>query len=249
MFDTHAHLDHERFADDRVAVMARARTAGVTRVLVPGLQPSHWGALRLLSLGVGWDFAIGTHPQCLPEALAVAGNIYDVTPDFDDLDGACAVGECGLDGAVHVPMDVQVAVLEQHLGLAREAKLPVILHCWHAHDRMLATLQRWAPLTGVMHSYSGGADLVQKYIAMGLHISFAGAVTRPNARRPVASLLAVPLDRLLAETDAPDQSPDPHRGRCEPAFLVDILAAMARIRGEDVTAAVTANAVGLFGPR
>jgi TatD DNase family protein len=215
--------------------MARARHAGVRGFVVPGVHQDGWSRLRALSAEHGWRFGVGTHPQCLPETRAVPR----------DLDGASAIGECGLDGPTPVDMDEQERVLTAHLALARESGLPVILHCWHAHHRMLPLLRRWAPLLGVMHSYSGGADLVPEYVKLGLHISFTASVTRPNARKPVAALLAVPRDRLLAETDAPDQSSRRGEPRSEPAFIADVVEAMERHRAEPLRAALRDNAAAL----
>jgi TatD DNase family protein len=100
-----------------------------------------------------------------------------------------------------------------------------------------------------MHSYSGGPELVGAYVALGLHLSFAGAVSWENARKPLNALRRVPLERLLAETDAPDQCPRPHRGRSEPAFVADVIAAMERVRGEPLRNVLTANATALgWGP-
>jgi TatD DNase family protein len=235
VIDTHCHLDDPRFDPDRADVMARARAAGVDTVVVPGVRAEQWPQLRATAAVYGWRFGVGTHPQVLPESRAVP----------TDLDGASAIGECGLDGPTPVPMDEQEHVLVAHLALARESGLPLILHCFRAHDRMVPLLRKWAPLRGVMHSYSGGPDLVAQYVAMGLHISFAGAVTWENARKPVAALLRVPRERLLAETDAPDQCPRPHRGRSEPAYVVHIVEAMERLRGEDLRAHLRENARAL----
>ncbi len=235
LFDTHCHLDDPRFDADRDATMARAAAAGVGGVLVPGVIEAQWPRLRALARAHGWRFGVGTHPQCLPESRAVPA----------ELDGASAIGECGLDKPTPVPMDEQERVLEAHLALARESGLPLILHCYRAHDRMLPLLRRWAPLRGVMHSYSGGPELVDAYVALGLHVSFAGPVTWENARKPVHALLRVPRERLLAETDAPDQCPRPHHGRSEPAYLVHVVEAMERIRGEALRAQLAENAASL----
>jgi TatD DNase family protein len=229
--DTHAHLDDPAFNADRADVMARARTAGVTGFLVPGVAFDGWATLRALAAEHGWRFALGTHPHALTRGRHVP----------TDLTGASAVGECGLDGGVPVAMAEQEELLA-HLEVARDADLPVILHCWRAHDRLPALLRRFGSVRGVLHSYSGGAELVDTYVARGLHLSFAGAVTRPAARRPIAALRRVPLARLLAETDAPDQCPSPHRGRCEPAMLVQVVEAMERARGEPLVAAMVQNA-------
>lgn len=232
MLDSHCHLDDARFDLDRVAVAERARAAGVTRVLVPGLHARQWPALRRQATTQGWLYAVGTHPWSLPEGRDVPV----------DVAGASAIGECGLDAGVAVPMEEQVDVLVAHLAVAREAGLPVILHCVRAHDRLPAVLRRFAPVRGVMHSYSGGPGLVDTYVRLGLHLSFAGIVTHANARRPIEALRRVPAERLLAETDAPDQCPAPHRGRSEPSYLPLIVDAMERWRGEPLRRQLDANA-------
>lgn len=234
LVDTHCHLDDPRFDADRAEVLARA--AGMT-IVVPGVHEAQWPRLRAQAASWGVAFAVGTHPQCLPESRAVP----------TDVAGACAIGECGLDHAVPVPMDEQARVLAAHVALAVDTKLPLILHCYRAHPTMLAVLRRFGPLRGVMHSYSGGPELVADYLQIGLHISLAGVVTYDNARKPLNTLRRVPRERLLAETDAPDQCPRPHRGRNEPSFLPYVIAAMEAARGEPLADLLTANAVELFG--
>lgn len=235
LIDTHCHLDDEIFDLDRAAAMARARAAGVARILVPGISEDRWALQRALAAEHGWLFAIGTHPQALVRSRAVP----------TDPRGACAIGECGLDGPTPVAMEEQERVLEGHLALARETGLPVILHCYKAHDRMVALLRRWAPVRGVLHSYSGGAELVKAYVALGLHLSFGGPITYETARKPLHALRAVPLERLLAETDAPDQCPHPLRGRNEPAFLPLVVRAMERVRGVPLERQLIVNAAEL----
>lgn len=191
--------------------------------------------MRALAAAHGWRFGVGTHPQCLAESRDIP----------DDPSGASAIGECGLDGRTPVAMDEQERVLAAHLALARDTGLPLILHCYKAHDRLSALLRRWAPVRGVLHSYSGGSGLVETYVSLGLHLSFGGPITWENARKPVDALRVVPAHRLLAETDAPDQCPRPHRGRSEPAYVADVVAAMERIRGEPLRARLAENVAAL----
>ncbi len=256
MIDTHCHLDGPAFDADREAVIARARAAGVTDVIVPAIGPDGWGALpALCAAAPGVHFGLGIHPQLLPE-LAPEGDDRRLA----DLDAALArgdavaVGVCGLDAPsveAGAPMDRQVAVLRGHLALARTHRLPVVLHCLRAHDALLAVLSEGAlPAGGVLHSWSGSADQVRAFLALGLHFAFAGPVTYARARKPLAAARAVPRDRLLLETDAPDQTPAPHRGgRNEPAYLPLIAAGMAAALGvstTDVDAMTTVNARALF---
>ncbi len=255
MIDTHCHLDKPEFDPDRGDVLARARAAGVTDVIIPAIGPDRWAALRSFTARTtGTHFGLGVHPQLLP-GLAPSGDdrrLADLEAALAQ-GGAVGVGECGLDGPsvdAGAPLDRQVAVLRGHLGLARRFRLPVMLHCLKAHDALLALLdEEPLPAGGVLHSFSGSADQVRQYLRHGLHFSFAGPVTYERARKPLDAARAVPRDRLLVETDAPDQTPRPHRGRNEPAFLPGIAAAVAAALGmtpQEVDALTTANARALF---
>jgi TatD DNase family protein len=254
LIDTHCHLDAERFDADRAQVLERAWAAGLSRIVIPAVGPTNWQSLLALDdarLKVG----LGIHPQFLPDL-----------PEADDekhlaaLDtllargGAVAVGECGLDGPSEAgaPMDRQVRILRAHFALARKHRLPLLVHCLRAHPHLKRVLQEEPlPEAGLlMHSYSGSKDLTPFYVKSGCHFSYAGPVTYEGARRPIEALQAIPLERLMAETDAPDQAPHPHRGqRSEPAYLPLIIDAMARAKGvepEALRATTTANAEAFF---
>jgi len=223
---------------------------------VPAIGPDAWDALLALP---GRDsrvqVGLGIHPQLLPEL-----------PESEDaaaierLDallrtgGAVAVGECGLDGpsSAGASMERQLRVLDAHARLARKHHLPLLVHCQKAHPALEAWLAATQlPEAGVvLHSYSGGPSRVGAYVARGCHLSFAGPVSWPEARKPLEALRLTPPDHLLVETDAPDQAPAPHRGgRNEPAFLVRVVAAMAAARGESLEetgALLSDNARRLF---
>jgi TatD DNase family protein len=257
VIDTHCHLADAAFAPDRDAVLARARGAGVTDVVVPGVEPAGWaGLLELAAASPGVHAALGIHPQAL-----VALPPADDDRHLSDLEtrlsrgGAVAVGECGLDGpsaAAGAPLDRQVAVLRGHLAIAGRLGLPVILHSLRAHDAMLEALERdGVPAGGVLHSFSGSAEQLPPLAALGLHFSFAGPVTYESARKPLLAARAAAPDRLLVETDAPDQTPRPHRGgRNEPSLLPLVVRAVASARGatpDEIDALTTRNARRLFG--
>jgi TatD DNase family protein len=183
---------------------------------------------------------VGLHPWYLHELTeAERSRALAELPERARAYGAVAIGECGLDAPKAkqggAPMLLQQRVLEAHLDAADALGLPVILHCVHAHQLLLELLERRGLLRagGVMHSYSGSAELVPRYEKLGLFFSFAGIVTRPNAKRPRRALAAVPRSRLLFESDGPDQAPQhaPSR-RSEPAYLGQILEAAAEVRTE-----------------
>ena len=149
-------------------------------------------------------------------------------------------------------MERQLEVLDAHARLARKHRLPLLIHCQKAHPVLEEWLARTSlPDAGViLHSYSGGPARVEAYVRRGCHLSFAGPVSWPEARKPVEALRLTPRDRLLVETDAPDQAPAPHRGgRNEPAFLTRVVEATAAALGlsvEETGTLVAENAGKLF---
>jgi TatD DNase family protein len=252
VIDTHCHLDVNAFDADRDEVVGRAYAAGVVGMLVPAIRPNMWQALLALSAKhheQGWRCAIGVHPQIVPDLeeteLADVDRIAEMSAD------AVAIGECGLDGGI-AERERQESIFRAHIRAAREVGKPLVVHVLRAHDAAPRILreERAHEVGGVMHSYSGGADLVRVYRDLGMAFSFAGPVTYPNARRPLEAVRVIPSELLLAETDAPDQSPAPHKGeRSEPAYVRHVLAGLAAARGESVeeTERITsANARRIF---
>jgi TatD DNase family protein len=263
MIDSHCHIDGEAFALDREQVLTRACERGVQALVVPAVGASSWQPILELTARPGLPrthAALGLHPVSL-----VATSPGDDDALLARLSALAtrerrrlvAIGECGLDAVIDAekaPMVRQERVLRFQLALARELDLPVVLHGrGHAAYRRLIELLEAdgaLPAGGVVHSYGGGADLVRRFAALGLYFGFAGPVTYPDARKVRASATAVAADRLLVETDAPDQTPAPHRPeRSEPAYLVDVLAGLAAARSEGVDALASltaANARRLF---
>jgi TatD DNase family protein len=261
MIDTHCHLDVDRFDDDRPAVIERAAAAGVRGIVVPAVDEASWDAIADLArktTALHVHVTVGIHPSVLP-GLDPA----DDESLLERLDarvaggGVVAIGECGLDDTIDMsraPYDRQEAFLRGHFAIAARHDLPLILHARgrSAYDQLLAFLGGCAlpSASAVLHSYGGGIDLLQRFRAHGLYFGFAGPATYANARKVRASLVDVDDAHLLAETDAPDQTPEPHRpGRSEPAYVVEIIAAMAKARGRDVSAlsaSTTADARRLF---
>ncbi len=254
MIDAHCHIDFERFDDDRAEVLARARDVGVRGWICAGVEPRGWDrqdAVQQAHEDVHVMYGIHPHiaarmaPDALRDALARLGGR-----------ARFAVGETGLDGSKYVPrgsLDLQLDAFRAQLRLARERDLPVVLHILYAHGKAMEVLQQdGVPAAGGMvHSYSGPADLVGGYEALGLYISFAAGVTRPSAKRVLQAARAVSRHRLLVETDCPDQIPSGVAGaRNLPQWLVHIVDAAAAARGEpaeEVASATARNARRLFG--
>ncbi|MDX2089362.1 MAG: TatD family hydrolase [Kofleriaceae bacterium] len=254
MIDTHCHLDTPAFDADRDAMLARAAAAGVRGMLVPAIRPRTWPALVELAARterVGVRCALGIHPQIVPELAPdeLAGDLEDRLATALTSARAIAVGESGLDGGTG-ELALQERLFRAHIRVARALELPLVIHVLRAHDAAPRILREEGPVTGVLHSYSGGAELVPVYRALGLAFSFAGPISYANARRPVEAARGIPPELLLVETDAPDQAPEGHRGgRSEPAFLPAVLAGLAAARGssvEEMAVLTTANATRIF---
>ena len=253
MIDTHCHLDVAAFDGDRAAVVARAGAMGVRGIVVPAIRPATWAGLHALaSAHPEVVVGLGIHPQVVPTLTADERKLELTEAISAQLsERVVAIGECGLDGATGA-RELQEQIFRAQLRAARALGLPVVIHVLRAHDIAPRILREEGvgEVGGVLHSYSGGAALVPVYARLGLAFSFAGAVTWANARKPVEAARAVPTELLLAETDGPDQSPVPHRGgRCEPAFVADVIAGLAAVRGADpgeLAAVTTANARRLF---
>ena len=247
MIDTHCHLDVAAFDGDRDAVIARAIAAGVRGIVVPAIRmrprPIAHPIIRV---------ALGMHPQIVPELDAAERALDPEQLAAAAIQaGACAIGECGLDGAT-AERELQEQLFRVQIRAARLAKLPLVVHVLRAHDAAPRILrdEHADEVGGVLHSYSGGAELVGVYAALGFACSFAGPITYPNARKPIEAARIVPAELLLAETDAPDQAPASHRGqRSEPAFVAEVIAGLAAARGDEpaaIAALTDANAKRIF---
>jgi len=260
LVDTHCHLDRPEFDADREAAIARARAAGVAHVVVPAIGPDRWEDLLALVAGSGGFLScgLGIHPQEIP-ALDPADDDRAIRRlgELLEAGGAVAVGECGLDaptaGRPGGEMERQIRLLEAQLALARDLHLPVLLHVFRCQGEAVRVLERFGrlPAGGVLHSYSGSSELVKRWSRLDLCFSFTGPVTWAGSVRVHEAARAVPTDRLLLESDAPDQPPTTRRGmRNEPAWLPEVAQALARVRGEDpeeLAARTTLNARRLFG--
>ncbi|MCR4413304.1 MAG: TatD family hydrolase [Thermoguttaceae bacterium] len=254
--DTHAHLDAEEFDADRDAVIARARRAGVTAIVCPAISAdSSQSVLRLAQTHQGLYAAVGIQPNYCAQA---APDDWDRIVAMVSEPGVVALGETGLDRYWdYTPFDVQQDYFDRHLRLAQARDLPVIIHCREASADLLPMLREAAargPLRGVLHSFSGDRAMADECLALGLAISFSGAVTYTNKKfEPLREAArAVPSDRLLVETDSPYLVPQALRGkekRNEPAHVALTAQRLAELRGvtlDEVAFETAANARRLF---
>jgi TatD DNase family protein len=246
MIDTHAHLDG---FEDPAAVLARARAAGVERVVTVATSvPSAREALELCEREDGVYAALGLHPH---EAGGVGERELEELRDLLAHPKAVAVGETGLDYHRDLaPRKRQAEVFQAQRALAVERGLPLVVHTRAADEDTVAALRRLpAGVAVVLHCFSSAA-LLEPALERGWYVSFAGNVTYPKAPELRWAAARVPAERLLVETDSPYLAPQPVRGRRnEPAYVVHTLAALAEVRGEDSTALaarIDANAAQLF---
>jgi TatD DNase family protein len=257
LFDSHCHLDFAAFDDDRDAVVARARRAGVVGMVVAGVRPRDWPRIAALHANYPEVLAtVGIHPMALLELDANAlRDGLDALVDEAGRSAAVAIGETGFDEGIAkagVGYGAQGAAVDAHRDAAERLALPVILHILRAHGPALAHLEARGPFPhgGIVHSYSGSPELVRRYVALNLHVSFAGSICRLGAEKTRRAARLVPAERLLVETDAPDQPLHDAVARNEPAALVRIVQAVADARGEAegaVAEVTTSNARALYG--
>ena len=269
LIDSHAHLDSERYAGDREAMLRRAYEAGVGAVLSIGIGEGPAEMHRALDVCREFSGRPG-----LPRLYASAGIYPHSATEADDaalakLDAllaepeVIACGEIGLDyyheGAPH---DVQQRVLIRQLEIAAAHKRPILIHCrgtnesadaWNDLFLVLEQFWRKTGLGGIMHCFGGGWEEARRSLDLGFLVSFAGNVTYPKAQ-PLRDVAArVPIDRILVETDAPWLAPAPHRGqRNEPAMVVEtarVLAGLLNVTPDEIAATTTANFFRLFPVR
>ena len=257
LIDTHAHLDSADFSVDRDEVIARARQAGVGRMITVGCWNALTGFDSLAGVLSYYDFvyaALGVHPHDAKDVVDAAPWELIRSMALQKKSRVVAVGETGLDYHYdNSPREVQKAVFRKQLSLARELNLPVIVHTREAEDDTMEILKAEGvnETGGVFHCFSGSKALAGEALKTGFYLSFTGVITFPKATELRDVVRSTPIEKMLIETDCPYLAPVPHRGvRNEPSFIVETARAIADIKGltvEDVARITTLNAEDLFG--
>ncbi|MGH3055910.1 MAG: TatD family hydrolase [Gaiellaceae bacterium] len=253
LIDSHCHLDEERFAPDRDAVIARALAAGVARMITigasGGMQANH-DAIALAQQHTSIFATVGIHPH---EASTVTPAVVEEIARLARAPRVVAIGETGLDYFYdNSPRPVQQDAFRRFVALARQLQLPLVVHLRDAYDDAVAILrdEHAAEVGGVIHCFSGDRAVAHAFLDLGFHLSFSGIVTFKNADELRAVVRMTPADRLLVETDAPFLAPIPHRGkRNEPAYVVQTAATIAAERQhaiEELAALTRTNTERLF---
>ena len=232
LFDTHAHYDAEQFDQDRDQVLAGLPQRGVTLVVNPGCDIE--SSQKAQELAEKWPFlyaAVGFHPEnCAP----YSDGDLQVIRSMARQPKTVAIGEIGLDyyWEENPPREHQQRVFRDQMALARELDLPVHLHDREAHADSLAIVKEFPQVRGVFHCYSGSAEMARELVKLGWMISFTGVLTYKNARKAVEAAQAVPMDRLMIETDSPYMAPVPHRGqRNDSSFVRYVCERLAELKG------------------
>lgn len=248
MIDTHCHIHDPEFFTSELAEGAyeRAREQGVAMLCVGTSQPDSRKAVSFAALHDDVWAIVGVHPHEAKDGVDDIGMLL-----AEENQGIAGIGEIGLDYYYnHSPRDVQIAALEQQLQWARDYNLPVSFHVREAYDDFWPIFDNFSGTRGVLHSFTDSVDNMQKGLDRGLYIAVNGISTFTKDERQKAMFIAIPLDRLLLETDAPFLTPMPFRGKMnEPGMVREVAKYHATARGltfDEITHYTTANARQLF---
>jgi TatD DNase family protein len=250
LFDTHAHMDDRAFDTDLDEVLGGLAGKGVGLVMNPGCSLESSRNAVELARKYPWVYAaVGSHPDAADEVND------DVLEEYRKLckltDKVRAIGEIGLDYHYEdIPRQQQMKAFLAQMELARELDLPVIVHERDAHADGWQVVQDFPQVTGVFHCFSGSAEMARQLVARGWYIGFTGVLTFKNARKAIEAAQAIPLERIVLETDCPYMAPEPFRGRRnDPGYLYRMAEKLAEIKGvsvEEIRRTTTENGKRLY---
>ena len=254
MIDSHCHVDDEAFQADRAEVVAGAQAAGISHLLAIGSgdgPPDLEAGIRLAEQYPMFYATVGVHPH---KASAATAETFLRLPELCRHPKIVGFGEIGLEYHYDfVPRDVQKDVFVRQMEIAREARLPIIIHSRDAWDDCFALIEsHWdETIGGIFHCFSGGVAEMWRTVELGFHLGFGGVITYPKATEVQDAAREAPAERLLLETDCPYLAPVPFRGkRNEPAYLAHTAARLAELRGvsmAEIDQLTTDNFSQLFG--
>ena len=249
LFDTHAHMNADAFDQDRDALLASYPAQGIGLIMNPGCSLED--SLQAISIAEQYPFvyaAVGSHPDAADEVNEELIEKYRALCRHKKVK---AIGEIGLDYHYEdIPRDIQLQAFRMQMALAQELKLPVIVHEREAHEDGMKIVKEFPDVTGVFHCYSGSAEMARQLVDLGWYIGFTGVLTFKNARKAIETAQAIPLDRIVIETDCPYMAPTPFRGkRNHPGYLYRMAEQLAEIRGispEEAAAVTLENGKRLY---
>ena len=234
LFDTHAHMNDEAFDTDREEMILGLPDKGIQYVMNVGCSLHSSGDCIAMAEKYPFVYAsVGSHPDSADE---VNEEVIEAYRQMAQHPKVPAIGEIGLDYYYEtVPREIQQKAFRMQMELARELKLPVIVHERDAHEDGMAVVLDFSDVTGVFHCYSGSAEMARQLVDKGWYIGFTGVLTFKNARKAVEVAASIPLDRIVLETDCPYMAPEPFRGkRNDPGKLYRMAEKLAEIRGMSV---------------
>ena len=250
LFDTHAHLDDRAFDTDRIPLLEALPRQGIALVMNPGCSAESSRNVDRLTREYDYIYgAVGSHPDAADEVddalMAEYASLWKQNPKIR------AIGEIGLDYHYEdIPREIQQRAFRMQMALARECGLPVIVHEREAHEDGMNIVREFPDVTGVFHCYSGSLEMARQLVERGWYIGFTGVLTFKNARKAVEVAAALPLDRIVLETDCPYMSPEPCRGqRNDPSRLCRMAEKLAQLRGlsvEQIENIITENGKRLY---
>ncbi|MFO1441938.1 TatD family hydrolase [Bacillus sp. Bva_UNVM-123] len=251
-FDTHAHLNADQYQEDLQEVIDRALVEGISRIVVVGFdRPTIKKAMELAEQFEFIYASVGWHPV---DAIDMKDEDIVWIEELAGHPKVVALGEMGLDYYWDKsPKDIQKQVFRRQIQLAKKVKLPIIIHNRDATADIVEILREEGAneVGGIMHCFSGSPEIAKECVEMNFYISLGGPVTFKNARKPKEVAAAIPLDKLLIETDCPYLAPHPYRGkRNEPSYVklvAEQIAEIKQISIEEVASVTTENAKKLFG--
>ncbi len=232
LFDTHAHYDARQFDPDRDQVLSALPGQGVELVVNPGCDLA--SSQKAVELAARFPFvyaAVGVHPE---ECAGWTQGDVEALRALAAAPKVVAIGEIGLDyyWPENPPRELQKQAFRAQMALARELNLPVIVHDREAHGDSLDIVRQFPEVRGVFHCFSGSVEMARELVKLGWMVSFTGVLTYPNARKAVEAAQAVPLDRLMIETDSPYMAPVPCRGkRNHSGYVAHTCRRLAELKG------------------
>lgn len=230
LFDTHAHMDDRAFDTDRHELLSGLAQQQVELVMNPGCSlQSSYNAVKLAETYPFVYAAVGSHPDAADE---ICDEVLEQYRKLCSHEKVKAIGEIGIDYHYEdIPRQLQKQAFRAQMALAREVDLPVIVHERDAHEDGLKIVKEFPEVTGVFHCFSGSAELARQLVDLGWYIGFTGVLTFKNARRAIEAVQAIPLERIVLETDCPYMAPEPFRGkRNHPGYLFRMAEKLAEIK-------------------
>ncbi len=248
LFDSHCHFDFAAFDLQREQIWQQCVEQNISRMLIPGTEPAQWPvASNIARTHQGVVMSAGIHPWW----VSAAGSRLPQDLSILDEPHCVAIGECGLDQAIDTPFERQVHIFEQHIHLAIERDMPLIVHVRQAHNDTIRLLKQYRPPKGgVIHGFSGSYELAKTYWQLGFYLGIGGSITYPRANKTREMVKAMPLESLVLETDAPDMPLYGFQGQANtPLKLIDVAQELSVLKSESlniIAATTTHNAMSLF---